>query len=147
MVGDAWESGRVSPSLPTAAWVRNHWLAIHMACWFVAFSSLTSMALVLRSQYGSLAEFLQWGLFFWPYPALLALQTWGPSPWVIVALQLTGLGLVVAFGVWLRGTFAVFSEQTRWGGALAAVVWCLPLIVFQLVLVLVMVALGFKVGE
>jgi hypothetical protein len=33
------------------------------------------------------------------------------------------------------------------GGALAAVVWCLPLIVFPLVLVLVMVALGFGVGE
>jgi hypothetical protein len=62
-----------------------------------------------------------------------------------------GTGCFDSPGGGIRGVAAQHCSRVSGadpvGGALAEVVWCLPLIVFPLALVLMMVALGFRVGE
>lgn len=130
----------------SAGWWQGHWLAVDMAGWYLAFSALTWLSLPLRPVAEDVAEVLMFGLFLWPYPAMLALQSFRPGAWVPAALQIAGLALVVMFATWLGRTFAVFARRTWPGGALAALLWCVPLILFQGVLLLVARALGLPAG-
>ncbi len=85
--------------------------------------------------------------YLWPYPALMALQTWPVFESLWPLFTLAGLGLVLAFAALLRGSFGAFSEPTLRARLSAAVLWYVPLFLSQAILWLVIWSLGYPVGE
>jgi hypothetical protein len=133
----------VSPSFS-----RRHWLTIEMAACYLTFSSLLPLAQPLKPVIGEFADVLGITAFFWPYPVFLALQTWlAESLWLWFLLILAGLGLVMAFAVLLRWSFHAFLEPTWWARLSAAVLWYVPLLVSQAILMLIIWSLGYPIGE
>jgi hypothetical protein len=127
---------------------KRHWLAVEMAGCYSAFGTLVLLARPLKPVIGELADILQMAGYFWPYPVVLALQTWPvfeESLWPLIMLG--GLGLVIAFAAFLRSSFHALAQPTWWARVSAVVLWYVPLFLSQAVLLLVMWSLGYPVGE
>ena len=126
---------------------RRHWLTLEMSGCYLAFSSLFLLARPLKPILGEFADIFQMTAYFWPYPIVLALQTWPVFESLWPLFILAGLGLVVAFAALLRKSFHAFFEPTWWGRLSAAVLWYVPLFLAQAILLLVIWSLGYPVGE
>jgi hypothetical protein len=99
-----------------------------------------------------LPEFLDWIFWLyilWPYPLVLALQTWA-TPQSIASNLLVytcGLLIVFAWGRWLQQRFGA-SRPNGWAlAALAFWLWAVPLLLFEWALSWGLSALGYPVGE
>jgi hypothetical protein len=104
----------------------RHWLAIEMAGLYLAFSSLAPLSRPLKPVIGEAADVLMMTAYLWPYPVLMALQTWPVFESLWPLFILAGLGLVVAFAALLRRSFRAFAEPTWWARLSAAVLWYVP---------------------
>jgi len=122
-------------------------LAIEMAGFYLAFSSLAPLSRPLKPVIGEFADVLMMTAYLWPYPVFMALQTWPvfESLWPLVTLA--GLALVAAFAALLRMSFRAFAEPTWRSRLSAAVLWYVPLFLAQAILVLVIWSLGYPLGE
>jgi len=117
-----------------------------MAGYYLAFSFLLPIGKALKPFLGEVADVLQIAAYFWPYPVLLALQSWpaaqGLWPMIIVA----GLLIVLGFATIIQKRFPVFSEPKRWAHVLALVLWYIPVFVAQGLVILVIWSLGYPIG-
>ena len=127
--------------------LKRYAFTLEMAACYLAFSSLLPIARSLKPLIGEFADILQMAAFLWPYPVFLALQTWPVSQSLWPVVILAGLVLVVAFASWLRKSFRAFSEPTPWVRVSAVVLWYVPILLAQGILLALVWSLGYPLGE
>lgn len=114
---------------------------------YVAFSSLAIVGRVAEPLLGELADMLAMSAVLWPYPFMLALQTWIPPGTLFGAFFAGGLLVTVLWGGFLQRRFPVLSNRTSWSRTSALVVWCIPLVVLELAVIAAVWVMGFPIGE
>lgn len=118
-----------------------------MAAGYVLFSGLAVVGHLAKPALGEVADFLAMSAVVWPYPLMLALQTWvspGSLSWAFLA---GGLFITVLSGLFLQRRFPILSQGTWWSHAAALTLWCIPLVVLEAIVVAAVWAMGYPVGE
>jgi hypothetical protein len=122
-------------------------LVSEMAVGYVVYSSLAVVGHLAKPTLGEVADFLAMSAVVWPYPLMLALQTWvspGSLSWLFLV---GGLIVTVLFGILLQRRLPVLSQGTWWSHAAALTLWCIPLVVLEAIVVAAVWAMGYPVGE
>ena len=98
--------------------------------------------------FGELGDAFRMAFFLWPYPLILALQTWistASNFWF--AADLLGFGMVIIFGLYLQQLLKI-SNGSFYTRAWSVLLFPIPLILLQVFVALfVSVILGLPVGE
>jgi hypothetical protein len=118
-----------------------------MAGGYIVFSSLAVVGHLAKPMLGEVADFLAMSAVVWPYPLMLALQTWvspGSLSWAFLA---GGLVITVLSGLFLQRRFPILSQETWWSHAAALTVWCVPLVILEAIAVAAVWAMGYPIGE
>ena len=118
-----------------------------MALGYVLFSSLAIVGRLAKPALGELADLLGMSAIVWPYPLMLALQTWISPGSLFWLFFLGGLLLTVGSGFLLQRRFPVLSQRGWLAHASALVLWCVPLILLEVIVVAAVFAMGYPVGE
>jgi len=132
-----------------ASFFRRYRLTFNMVLVYLLFTSFAYIGPILKPFIGEFGDMLQMLIILWPYPLILALQTWIPNPgnWVSMSIILGGLLLVLSFGLYLQTKFPSFSSSRWWVHIAAFFLWYVPLFIVQILCVLVVALLGYPIGE
>ena len=116
---------------------------------YLLFSSLAVIGSVAKPAIGELADALWMTSVLWPYPLILALQHWVPNPGMACFLTVFvgGLLLVFLFGSYLERRYPSLSKRSWRAYALSCVLWYVPLLVVQIVVVCAVWTMGYPIGE
>lgn len=120
---------------------------IEMLAGYSLFSSLAIVGRIARPVLGELADVLLMSAALWPYGLMLALQTWIPPGSWFGMFFVGGLLLTILWGIVLQRRFPALSRSTWWSHACALVLWCVPLVLLEAVVVGAVWAAGFPIGE
>ena len=118
-----------------------------MAVGYVVFTSLAVVGHLAKPTLGEVADFLAMSAVVWPYPLMLAFQTWvspGSLSWVFIA---GGLFITVLSGLFLQRQFPILSQGAWWSHVAALTLWFIPLVVLEAIVVAAVWAMGYPVGE
>ncbi len=118
-----------------------------MAAGYVVYSSLAVLGHLAKPTLGEVADFLAMSAVVWPYPLMLALQTWASPGSLSWLFFIGGLFVAVVFGVFIQRRFPILSQGTWWSHAAALTLWFIPLVVLEVITVATVWAIGYPVGE
>ncbi len=124
-------------------------LVVASSCVYLIFCLLAPLGWYSEHQGTGNLVWLQLTAVIWPYPLLLALQTWVSSdaPSSFIVADILGLVVVLGFVGYLETRWSPFEGRRRVLLRLAPVLWCIPLALIQVSLAAVVGALGYPVGE
>ena len=125
---------------------RNHF-ASTMTTGYILFSSLAVVGRIAKPFLGELGDILSMGVVLWPYPLMLALQTWIPLGSLFWVFFVGGLFVTIAFGFFLQRRFPALSKGSRWSYASALVLWSVPLVIIEVAVIAVVWVMGLPIGE
>jgi hypothetical protein len=127
--------------------LKQNRLTVEMVSSYLLFSFLIPIGQVLKPFFGEVADVLQMAGYFWPYPVFLALQSWPGVHQLWPLIIAAGLLLVLGFAILLQRCFTAFSQPKPWAHVAGFVLWYVPVLFAQGLLVLVVWFMGYPVGE
>lgn len=89
------------------AFQNRYAFALKMMGAYLFFSALFFVGRASKPVLGELADVLMMTSFLWPYPLMLALQHWAPSPGmsVFIPVFFGGLLVILFFGIYIQRRF------------------------------------------
>ncbi|TSC75888.1 MAG: hypothetical protein G01um101430_58 [Parcubacteria group bacterium Gr01-1014_30] len=126
-------------------------LATWMSIGYLIFIAILFIGIFLNrfAVFGEFGDALSMTFFLWPYPLVLALQTWiNPSGinFLLFAYPL-GLGLVIFFGFYLQRLLKI-SNESPYSHVWSILLFPIPLILLQVFVAgFVYFVLGLPIGE